>query len=163
MKNFFIILGAVFLILLLLVIFGGKKTRRKIFGFFVEEIEETPFRPDPNEKKSRRKPQNTGKSSTRRNNNQAVTEMAILAQKIDERRRVVDSTGHSKIYDEYFELVFTTRKGETLRLVTSRATFKEVPFNQEGALTHKKGMLLKFKYHGGVITDECSPLQGDII
>lgn len=162
MKNFFIILGAVVLILLLLVIFGGKKTRRKIFGFFVEEVEETPFRPDPTEKKTRRKPQRpAAKSPTRRNANQAVTEMAILAQKIDERRRVVDSTGHSRIFDEYFELVFTTRKGETLRLVTSRATFKEVPFNQEGALTHKKGMLLKFKYHGGVITDECSPLQSD--
>ncbi|MBR3629563.1 MAG: hypothetical protein IKN55_03725 [Oscillospiraceae bacterium] len=161
MKNFFIILGAVFLILILLVIFGGKQTRRKIFSFFVEEVEETPFRPDPNEKSTRRRPQNTGSKGTRRNQNQAITEMAILAQKIDERRRVVDSTGHSKIYDEYFELVFTTRKGETLRLVTSRAAFKEVPFNQEGALTHKKGMLLKFKYHGGVITDDCSPLQSN--
>ena len=159
MKNFFIILGAVFLILMLLVIFGGKKTRRKIFNYFVEEVEDTPFRPDPTEKKNRRKSQGAGSKAPRRNHNQAVTEMAILAQKIDERRRVVDSTGHSKIYDEYFELVFTTRKGETLRLVTSRATFKEVPFNQEGALTHKKGMLLKFKYHGGVITGDRSPLQ----
>lgn len=158
MKNFFIILGAVFLILILLVIFGGKQTRRKIFGFFVEEVEETPFRPDPSERKPTRGLRG-GKNTPRRNPNQAYTEMAILQQKIDERRRVVDSTGHSKIYDEYFELVFETRKGETIRLVTSRATFKEVPFNQEGALTHKKGMLLKFKYHGGLITDEYSPLQ----
>ena len=162
MKNFFIILGAVFLILLLVVIFGGKKTRRRIFGFFVEEIEETPFRPDPTEKKGRQKaPRTGGKNTTRRNANQAITEMAILQQKIDERRRVVDSTGHSKIFDEYFELVFQTRKGETIRLVTSRATFKEVPFNQEGALTYKKGVLLKFKYYGGLITDEYSPLQDD--
>lgn len=158
MKNFFIILGAVFLILILLVIFGGKQTRRKIFGFFVEEVEETPFRPDPSEKKSGRFLRG-GKSTPRRNPNQTYTEMAILQQKIDERRRVVDSTGHSKIYDEYFELVFETRKGETVRLVTSRATFKEVPFNQEGALTHKKGMLIKFKYHGGIITDEYTPAQ----
>ena len=157
MKNFLIVLAAVCVILLLLLLFGGKKTRRRILGFFVEEVEETPFRPDPVVKKGRSV--KNKKSGTRRNPNQAYTEMAILQQKIDERRRIVDSTGHSTIYDEYFELVFETRKGETIRLVTSRPTFKEVPFNQEGALTHKKGMLIKFKYHDGLITDEQIPVE----
>lgn len=153
MKNFFIVLAAVCVVLLLLVLFGGKRTRRRILGFFVEEVEETPFRPDPAARRKRSYP--AGSKSK-----QARTEIAILQQKIDERRRIVDSTGRSTIYDEYFELVFETRKGEIIRLVTSRPTFKEVPFNQEGALTHKKGMLIKFKYHGGLITDEQLPVAG---
>ncbi len=154
MKNFFIVLAAVCVILLLVALLGGKKTRRKMLGFFVEEREKTPLRPAASSKKGRPRPAKVKKGGARRNPNQAYTEMAILQQKIDERRRIVDSTGHSTIYDEYFELVFETRRGETIHLVTSRPTFKEVPFNQEGALTHKKGMLIKFKYHGGLITDE---------
>lgn len=149
MKNFLIVLAAVCVILLLVALFGGKKTRRRLLGFFVEEVEETPLR-----SAKKRPPVKNKKNGARRNSNQAYTEMAILCQKIDERRRVVDNMGHSTIYDEYFELVFETRRGETIHLVASRPTFKEVPFHQEGALTHKKGMFIKFKYHGGLITDE---------
>lgn len=94
------------------------------------------------------------KQGTKRNPSQAYTEIAILTHKIDERRRVVDSSGHSTLYDEYFELVFETRRGETLRLVATRAAFKEIPFNQEGALTYKRNRILKFKYNGGTVVDE---------
>ena len=96
------------------------------------------------------------KQGTKRNPNQIYTEIAILTHKIDERRRVVDSSGHSTLYDEYFELVFETRRGETLRMVATRATFKEIPFNQEGALTYKRNRILKFKYNGGTVVDEMS-------
>ena len=71
--------------------------------------------------------QSVSKQGTKRSPNQIYNEMAILTHKIDERRRVVDSNGHSTLYDEYFELVFETRRGETIRLVASRAAFKEVP------------------------------------
>ncbi len=152
MDKFFIILAAIAVILLLVVIFGGKKDwMRKVLNFFVEETDEDEGgSPRPRERRDRAAKQ----AANRKNANQPYTEMAILMQKIDERRRVVDSSGHSTLYDEYFELVFETRKGETLHLTASRAAFKEVPFNQQGSLTHKKGKLVKFKYIGGLITDE---------
>ncbi len=168
MEPFFIILGAVIIILLLVLLLGGKKKSwRTLLGFFVEEVDAEA------EGDSDGKPQSVStaagrkkhplpadpKAATRRNPNQAYTEMAILMQKIDERRRVVDSSGHSTLYDEYFELVFETRKGGMLHLVASRAAFKEVPFNQEGAVTYKHGTMIKFKYAGGLISDEYSPAR----
>ncbi len=156
MDKFFIVLLVVIVILILLVLFGGKKNplTRKIFEFFVEEAEgENDDRPRTKERRAAKQ------AAGRKNASQSYTEMAILMQKIDERRRVVDSSGHSTLYDEYFELVFETRKGETLHLTASRAAFKEVPFNQQGSLTHKKGQLVKFKYIGGLISDEYSPMQ----
>ncbi len=154
MEQFFIILGVIVAILLLVVIFGGKQQNwRKVLNFFIEETDEADSRPQ------RIRPDRMKSSGGRRNPNQPYTEMAILMQKIDERRRVVDSSGHSTLYDEYFELVFQTRKGETLHLTASRAAFKEIPFNQQGSLTHKRGTLVKFKYAGGLISDEHSPMM----
>ena len=179
MLLFFIILLIVCVLLLLVFAFSGKQNRAKVIGFFVEDADMPPskpylsfqnlrqgIRPDgkaaqkPGRKGAAGKNGKSASRTVRRNPKQAYTEMALLQQKIDERRRVVDSSGHSTLYDEYFELVFETKKGETLHLVTSRAAFKEVPFNQEGALTHKKGVLIKFKYAGGLISDEYSPIQG---
>lgn len=155
MEQFFIILGVIVAILLLVVIFGGKKQNwRKILYFFIEETDEADGRAPRSRGAERQR-----NSGSRRNPNQPYTEMAILMQKIDERRRVVDSSGHSTLYDEYFELVFQTRKGETLHLTASRAAFKEIPFNQQGSLTHKRGTLVKFKYAGGLISDEYSPMN----
>lgn len=101
--------------------------------------------------------QSVSKQGTKRSPNQIYNEMAILTHKIDERRRVVDSNGHSTLFDEYFELVFDTRRGETIRLVASRAAFKEIPFNQDGALTYKRGRFIRFKYQGGTVSDELPP------
>ncbi len=120
-------------------------------------------RPDSSKsapKRSRQMPQKqqtVSKQGTKRSPNQIYNEMAILTHKIDERRRVVDSNGHSTLFDEYFELVFDTRRGETIRLVASRAAFKEVPFNQDGALTYKRGRFIRFKYQGGTVSDELPP------
>lgn len=113
--------------------------------------------PAPRSSSAGARPRPASKQGTRRNPNQAYTEMAILTHKIDERRRVVDSNGHSTLFDEYFELVFETRRGETLRLVTNRAAFKETPFNQDGAVTYKHGRLLRFKYAGGIVSGEAAP------
>ena len=158
MEQFFIILGVIIGLLLLIVVFGGKKQLwRKVLNFFVEETDgEEGARPARSTERLRAGARQSG---SRRNNNQPYTEMAILMQKIDERRRVVDSSGHSTLYDEYFELVFQTRKGETLHLTASRAAFKEIPFNQQGSLTHKRGTLVKFKYAGGLVSDEVSPMS----
>ncbi len=168
MEQFLIVLAAVIVILLLVVIFGGKRFDfRKIMYFFIEEVEdgEGSAQRRSNRSSGRNKGRTAARKTegtaagSRRNPNQNYTEMAILMQKIDERRRVVDSSGHSTLYDEYFELVFQTRKGETLHLTASRAAFKEIPFNQQGALTHKRGAFVKFKYIGGLISDEYSPVQ----
>ena len=113
-------------------------------------------KPRSNKNSSRHPAPRSTKQGTKRNPNQVYTEIATLTHKIDERRRVVDSSGHSTLYDEYFELVFETRRGETLRMVATRATFKEIPFNQEGALTYKRNRILKFRYNGGTVVDELS-------
>ncbi len=185
MQYFLAALGAVLVFLLVLLVLTGGKMR-DLVGFFVEEVDEnnTPLHPvkllsanalvrRDSKQQAAAKPRKSaparsgGKSgsvrkaqnhsSAKRNPHQAYTEMAILVNKIDERRRVVDSNGHSTLYDEYFELVFETRRGETLHLVTSRAAFKETPFNQDGALTYKRGRLIRFKYAGGIVTDEITP------
>ncbi len=158
MKEFIIVLVAVCVVLLVVVLFGGKKNMQRIFNYFVEEVDEAE-EGRPSRSRALLRQKNAAKQAgSRRNPNQPYTEMAILMQKIDERRRVVDSSGHSTLYDEYFELVFQTRKGETLHLTASRAAFKEIPFNQQGSLTHKKGTLVKFKYAGGLVSDEYSPV-----
>lgn len=166
MKVFLIITGVVVAVALLIFLLTGKRWR-KVVGFFVEELDENGVPSNPvrlpsfsfgkeGRKSARSHTQPQGTPSSRRNPHQSYTEMAVLMQKIDERRRVVDSSGHSTLYDEYFELVFETRKRGTLRLEASRAAFKEVPFNQEGVLTYKNGVLIKFKYAGGLISDEYS-------
>lgn len=155
MEPFAIIFIAVVAVLLLVVLFGGKKQRwKKIVDFFVEEVE---VEDSPAPSRSPRRERSRGlrlPSAQSSRNNQSHTEMAVLMQKVDERRRVVDSSGHSTLSGEYFELVFETRKGEILHLETSRASFKEVPFNQQGSLTHKRGKMIKFKYAGGLVSDE---------
>ncbi len=151
MKPFIFILILIAAILILVVLLGGKKQRwKKIVDFFVEEVETDEPRPARRERE--KKSFRFGQGS--RGNSQTHTEMAVLLQKVDERRRVVDSAGHSTLSNEYFELVFQTRKGETLHLETTRASFKEVPFNQQGSLTHRRGKMVKFKYAGGLVTDE---------
>lgn len=160
MDKFLMILAAVAVILLLIVLFGGnRKLLRQIKHYFVQGSgdSDVPYaRPTPAQHKKNLQKQRR-QSSAHRNPSQVYTEMATLMQKIDERRRVVDSSGHSTLYDEYFELVFETRKGETVRLTASRAAFKEIPFNKTGSLTYKRGALIKFKYTGGLVTDEYVP------
>lgn len=155
MEPFAFIFIAVVVILLLVVLLGGKKQRwKKIVDFFVEEVE---VEDAPSRSHTAKRERSHGlrlPSAKGSRSNQSRTEMAVLMQKVDERRRVVDSAGHSTLSGEYFELVFETRKGEILHLETSRASFKEVPFNQQGSLTHKRGKMIKFKYAGGLVSDE---------
>lgn len=84
------------------------------------------------------------------------TEMVTLVQKVDERRRTLDPSGTSKLYNEYYELIFRTRKGEILHIVTTKVVYKEIPFNQTGSLTFKGEQFVKFKFLGGEITEASS-------
>lgn len=91
------------------------------------------------------------------------TEMVMLVQKVDERRRTIDPNGTSKLYNEYYELIFKTRKGEILHIVTTKVVYKEVPFNQQGSLTFRGEQFVKFKYLGGEITEAKTHYNAEVI
>lgn len=155
LKVFLLTLAIVCVVLMLVVLVCGKENQRRILGFFVEYRE--PEQPAKQPKKSA-----SSKAQKRARKEKAVqpyVETAILHQKIDERRRVVDTNGHSTLFNEYFELVFETKDGAKIHLVTTRAPFKEVPFNREGTLTYSNGKLITFEYSGRLISDDCSPLM----
>ena len=76
-----------------------------------------------------------------------IVEMATLVRKSDDRLRVIESTGQQKLLDEYYELVFVTRKGQKLKIECSREAYDKIPFNQQGSLTYKRNTLVKFKYY----------------
>ncbi len=82
------------------------------------------------------------------------TGTAVLIQKIDDRRRVIDEYHHSSIHDEHFELVFQMKNGEIIRLDCSKASYREMPFHQTGTITYQGGRLIKFKSSQNIISDE---------
>ncbi|MBR0485760.1 MAG: hypothetical protein IJJ69_13465 [Oscillospiraceae bacterium] len=84
------------------------------------------------------------------------TETAFLLQKIDERRRIMDEYHHTKITDEYYELVFELQNGEMLRVSCSKTAYHDMPFRKTGILTHSGGRLMRFKAQEQVISDEYS-------
>ena len=160
MQYVFITLGTFMVFLLLLLELTGG-TLRGLVGFFVEELDENrvPVHPvrlsfrrpeaqKPDLPESERRAPAPPVRHPRREPEpeQEYTVTAILTHKIDERKRVVDSNGHSKLYNEYFEMVFETEHGETLRLVAPRVAFKETPFNQDGTLTYAGDQFISFRY-----------------
>ena len=78
-------------------------------------------------------------------------------------RRTIDPNGTSKLYNEYYELIFKTRKGEILHIVTTKVVYKEVPFNQQGSLTFRGEQFVKFKYLGGEITEAKTHYNAEVI
>jgi len=80
-------------------------------------------------------------------------ESAFLLQKIDERRRIMDEYHHTKITDQYYELVFELQNGEMLRVSCSRTAYHETPFRKTGILTYSAGRLIQFKTQEQVIFD----------
>ena len=158
MQYVLITLGMLLIFMLLLLELTGG-TLRGLVGFFVEELDENRVPLHPVRLSFRRpetqkpdlpeeKPPAEHVRHTRREpvQEQKHTVSAILTHKIDERKRVVDSNGHSTLYNEYFEMVFETESGETLRLVAPRIAFKETPFNQDGKLTYAGDQFISFRY-----------------
>ncbi len=81
------------------------------------------------------------------------TETAFLLQKIDERRRTMDEYHHTKITDEYFELVFELQSGEILRISCSKTAYHDIEFRKPGTLTYSDGRLMRFRTEEHVIYD----------
>ena len=83
----------------------------------------------------------------------AKTVIAVLMQKVDERRRTVDPNGQSHLYNEYYELIFKTRRGDILHLVTGKQAFMNTPFHQQGQLTYQGDRMVSFEYNDGMVEE----------
>lgn len=153
LKHLLIILGGIAVILILVILlFGGKSPLMRFLNLFLEETDaggRAPSRqniqrgsaPDPNE-------------PVQKKTSEPLVIMATLIQKCDDRLRVIESSGQVKLIDEYYELIFVTRKGQKLKVQCSRDAYEKVPFNQQGSLTYKRNTLVKFKFYEDTIYND---------
>lgn len=162
MKNLFMLLvGIAVVLLVVILLFTGKSPFMKFLSIFLEERTDDDYDERPVQKKSRGSqsgsPSGAKKSrndDVQKRTSEPIVEMATLIRKSDDRLRVVESTGQVKLIDEYYELVFVTRKGKTLKIECSRNAYDRVPFNQQGSLTYKRNTLVKFKYYEDTVYND---------
>lgn len=156
MRNLIILLCTIAIVLLLVILlFAGKSPIRKLLSSFLDDKD------DHKGNGSGKKDQHRGNVNTSQKHRpnedsqkktyEPIVEMATLIRKSDDRLRVIESTGQTRLIDPYYELVFVTRKGKTLKIECSRAAYDKIPFNQQGSLTYKRNSLVKFKYYGETI------------
>ena len=155
-KLIILLCGIAVVLLVVILLFTGKSPFMKFLSIFLEEKDD-----DAKENSGRRgSPQNQrysenvntsnrarGREDVQKKTSEPIVEMATLIRKSDDRLRVVESTGQVKLIDEYYELVFVTRKGKTLKIECSRNAYDKIPFNQQGSLTYKRNTLVKFKHY----------------
>lgn len=156
MKNLIILLGGIAVVLIVIILlFAGKSPFMKFLSIFLEEDNGSSsggrgrsehYSEEVNT--SRRK---APKEDVQKKTSEPIVEMATLIRKSDDRLRVIESSGQVKMIDEYYELVFVTRKGKTLKIECSRDAYDKIPFNQQGSLTYKRNTLVKFKYYEDTI------------
>lgn len=138
-NRFLVIILALAVIVILVLILGSKKSRfRKFMSFLIEDESSAPTH-------------QRYLNNMHRGTKTPRTELVILVQKIDERRRVTDSREHFRLFNEYYELVFRTRKGEAIHIITSKSIYRDVPFNQQGSLTFLRDEFIKFRTSSQVI------------
>lgn len=129
-RNMLIMFGAIAIALIVIIItFGGDSPFQRFISLFLEE-----------------EPEEDGLSEQKKFS-APVVEMATLIRKSDDRLRVIESNGDVKLIDEYYELTFVTRKGQTVEIECSVDAYEKIPFNQQGSLTYRKNKLVKFKYY----------------
>jgi len=156
LKNLLILLaGIVVILIVVILLFSGKSSFRRIMAVFLnEEGAEEDYMmhrvkagggepPAPKQSKASEPAQKRVSGP--------IVEMATLIRKTDDRMRIIESTGQVKLVDEYYELVFMTRKGQQVTIECSAEAYEKIPFNQQGSLTYKKNMLVKFKYYEDTI------------
>lgn len=145
MRNLLITLGAIAVILVLVILmFGGRSPFMRFMNFFLEENGGQQGAAPSRERRYSRRPQE--EETTQKKTSEPIVEMATLIRKTDDRLRVIESTGQQRLMDEYYELIFVTRKGQKLKIECSREAYDKIPFNQQGSLTYKRNTLVKFKY-----------------
>lgn len=132
-RNIFIMFGAVAVSLVFIIItFGGSNPLERFISLFLEEIIDD-------------EPPEQNKSSA------SVVEMATLIQKSDDRLRIIENDGNVQLVDEYYELTFVTRKGQTVKIECSVDAYEKIPFDKQGSLTYRKNKLVKFKYYEDIV------------
>ncbi len=157
LKNLLILLAAIVVVLILVILlFSGKSSFRRLLSLFLEEREDYEGDDDgdggerampvkqqtPTQRRRAAIEENVQKRTS-----EPIVEMATLVRKSDDRLRVIESTGQVRLVDEYYELIFVTRKGQKLKIECSAEAYEKVPFNQQGSLTYKRNTLVKFKYY----------------
>lgn len=136
--------GIAVVLLLVIILFTKKSPFMKFMSFFLEEKDDGRVNTSVENAKS---------TPTQKKTMEPIVEMATLIRKCDDRMRIIESSGQTKLVDEYYELVFLTRKGKTLKIECSRAAYDKIPFNQQGSLTYKSNRLVKFKVYDGTISN----------
>lgn len=164
MDNFLIVLAAIAVILILVVLLGSKNSKfRRVMAKHMAGNEPNPARRFT---EFNREYYVTGEKVMRkptRTNGAARSEVAVLVQKVDERRRTVDANGTAKLYNEYYELIFKTRKGEILHIVTTKAVYLKMPFHQQGTLQYNGEQFIRFQCpNGEVIAEKPTPQRRSI-
>lgn len=145
LKNLLILLGAIAVILIVVILFfGGKSPVMRFLNLFLEPTDE-------DEGHTSRPTKHHDEETVQKSRSEPIVEMATLVRKSDDRLRIIESTGQVKLVDEYYELLFVTRKGQKLKIQCSREAYDKVPFNQQGSLTYKRNTLVKFKYYEDVV------------
>lgn len=154
LRNLLILLAAIVVILILIILlFSGKSSFRRFLSLFLEEDKDTGEAEYAAERSAPEHPVTARRSvqyddpPQQKRTSEPIVEMATLVRKSDDRLRVIESTGQVRLVDEYYELVFVTRKGQKLKIECSAEAYEKVPFNQQGSLTYKRNTLVKFKYY----------------
>lgn len=148
LKNLLILLGGIAVTLIVIILLFSSKSRfRRILSVFLEETGETgndvQRRAYPDGGREKTAPPEYVQKST----NEPIVVMATLVRKSDDRLRIIESTGQVRLEDEYYELIFVTRKGNKLKIECSAEAYDKIPFNQQGSLTYRRNTLVKFKYY----------------
>lgn len=165
LRNLLVILGVIAIILVLVILlFGGKSPIRRFINLFLEETDVSGNRGTAARTVRTASPSSGAPSRSLNDNytemrstepaepvqkktSEPIVVMATLIRKCDDRLRVIESSGQVKLIDEYYELMFLTRKGQKLKIQCSGEAYEKIPFNQEGSLTYKRNTLVKFKYY----------------
>lgn len=147
MRNLLILLGAIVVILILiLLLFSGKSSFRRFLSIFLEEQKDD-YDDEGAPSKKVAADRSSSEEFVQKRTSEPIVEMATLVRKSDDRLRIIESTGQVRLVDEYYELIFVTRKGHKLKIECSPEAYEKVPFNQQGSLTYKRNTLVKFKYY----------------
>ncbi len=156
LKNLIILLaGIVVILVVIIILFRGKSSFMRFMSIFLEDTSQDNERPAGRERQNYSENVNTSQrhknTDVQKKTSEPIVEMATIIRKSDDRLRVIESTGQVKLIDEYYELVFVTRKGKNLKIECSRSAYDKIPFNQQGSLTYKRNTLVKFKYYEDTI------------
>lgn len=146
LKHLLILLGGIAVVLIIIIVFfGSKSSFRRVMSIFLED-QSGEGKSEKNRVNSGMNNKNEPAEEYQKSTSEIKVEMATLLRKSDDRLRIIESTGQTKIVDAYYELIFMTRKGGKLKIECSPEAYEKVPFNQQGSLTYKRNTLVKFKY-----------------